>query len=157
MTTTTPPSMGSFPVFACLVDELGNILTSDGQGNLSIKQLVQSGTVYLHASGLENTSGHSADLIVDGYRELAIDATITVIAGTLPSLVLSYSRKAADGLYYVLWSSTTISAIGPITPITIGPTGGAAVQSLAGVGRFSWTIAGTLSPAFTFSASVIGK
>lgn len=110
--------------------------------------------VYVLPSGAITSNGNSSDLNVANYSELLIDANITAVAGTTPTLQLFIDRKAADGNYYPIWNSPSITATGQASD-SIGA-GLNKAQSFAGTVRVRWVLGGT-TPSFTLSISLIGK
>ena len=111
-------------------------------------------TVLYSASASYTTSGNSADLPVDDLLELAVDVNVTAKSGTSPTLVLSIERKGADGAYYQIWASSSITNTGKQST-SIG-TGMTTAQSFGSLCRLVWTIGGT-TPSWTLTASIIGK
>lgn len=111
-------------------------------------------TVLNQASAAQTASGNSADLAVGPFTELAIDANITAVSGTSPTLQLFIDRKGADGIYYQIWNSASVNAVTTVSD-SIGP-GLNKNQSIGSTIRLRWSIGGT-SPSFTFSASIICK
>lgn len=117
--------------------------------------IARSTTILLNqASAAQTANGNSADLPVGTFDQLAVDVNVTAVSGTTPSMTLSVQRKGADGVYYPLWTSAAITAVG-VTSTDIGP-GLTVAKSIAGLVRLVWTITGT-TPSFTFSASIIAK
>lgn len=112
-----------------------------------------SQTVLNSAGAAFTTSSDAGDLDVSKYRRIAVDINITAVSGTSPTIQFFIDRKDANGIYYNIWSSSSINATGQ-TSVSIGPFT-AISQSLGSVVKLRWTITGT-SPSFTFSASVIG-
>lgn len=100
----------------------------------------------------------SGDLLVGQFTELGIDINITAVSGTSPTLIFTFERKGADGVYYPVWTSASLNATGQ-TSASLGAgmsgTNGTAL-SFGAVGRLRWTITGT-SPSYTLSISIIGK
>jgi hypothetical protein len=52
----------------------------------------------------------SADLSVGLWTALAIDVNLTALGGTSPTYTLIVNRKGADGIYYPIYTGSTISA-----------------------------------------------
>lgn len=112
--------------------------------------------VYSLASTATTTSSNSGDLAVGPYTEISIDINTTAQTGTNPTIQFFYKRKAADGLYYTLWQSAVLTAATNTLSTSIGA-GMAYNQSLGATGQLTWTIGGTATPGFTFSANISGK
>lgn len=131
--------------------------TTDGNSNTSAGVCVGHfvAQVYLRASAAATTTGNSGDLTVDSFAELAVDANITAVSGTSPTIVFALDRKGADGIYYPIWTSSTVSTSPTQVSNSIG-SGFSTNQSFGNVVRFRWTIGGT-SPSWTFSVSILGK
>ena len=110
-------------------------------------------TILNKASAAHTSSGDFGDLAVSTCRRIAVDINITAVSGTSPTIQFFIDRKDANGFYYNIWSSNTVSASTPIST-TIGAFA-AINQALGSTVKLRWTITGT-SPNFTFSASVIG-
>jgi hypothetical protein len=128
---------------------------SDAAGKIaSICFVVDTTTILNQVSAAKTITGNSADLNVSAFREVAIDANISAVSGTSPTLQLFIDRKGADGIYYQIWNSASITAVGTASD-SIGP-GLNKNQSLGSTIRLRWVIGGT-TPSFTFSASIIGK
>ena len=136
-----PASIGQ----ALQVDASGNLKVTNGGGGAS--------TLLNQASAAQNANGNSIDLSVAAFAQLAVDANVTALTGTNPTIQFFVDRKGADGIYYQIWSSASINAIGA-TSDSIGP-GLNKAQSLGSTIRLRWTIGGTASPTVTFSASLI--
>lgn len=111
-------------------------------------------TVYTRASAAATGNGDSGDLTVSSYVELAIDANITAVSGSSPTLQFFLDRKGSDGIYYPIWNSSSITATGQVSA-SVGA-GLATAQSFNATVKLRWVIGGS-SPSFTFSASIIGK
>lgn len=102
------------------------------------------------------TTQNSGDLTVGSYTEISIDINTTAQAGTNPTLQYFYERKAADGIYYVLWQSAVLTAATNTLSTSIG-NGMAYNQSLGATGRIRWVIGGTATPTFTHTINIQGK
>jgi hypothetical protein len=112
-------------------------------------------TVLTQASAAQTANGNASGLAVGAFTEIAIDANITAITGTSPTIQFFIDRLGADGAtYFNIWSSSAISAVSALST-SIGA-GLAVTQSFGSIIRFRWVVGGT-SPSFTFSASIIGK
>lgn len=120
----------------------------------TITSELATSAVYTLASTTETVSGVSANLPVGIYRELTVDVDVTALAGTSPTITPYVQRLGADGVWYPLWTGTTLSATGTVST-SIGA-GLATNQSFGGTVRFGYTIAGT-TPSITLSASMQGK
>ncbi len=134
----------------------GGPKTTDSNGNDSapVASSRQVATVYTAASAAYTASGNSGDITVGWYDELAVDANITVVTGTSPTLTLAVDRKGADGSYYQIYASTQITGVTQVST-SIGP-GCLITHSLGATARLRWVIGGT-SPSFTMSHSIQGK
>jgi hypothetical protein len=138
---------------------VGQALQVDGSGNLKISgggggSGRSAATVLNQASAAQTTNGNSADLAVGSYAELTVDVNITSVSGTSPTLQMFVDRKGADGVYYPIWQSMTISAATAVST-TIGA-GMSIAQGFGALVRLRWVIGGT-SASITFSGSLIGK
>lgn len=113
-----------------------------------------AGTVLNSASAAYTASGASASLAVSQYRELAVDVNVTALSGTTPTIQYFVDRLGADGNFYTVWSSASITATGTAST-SIGA--GCATNAAFGTAvRLRWTVGGT-TPSVTFSASLVGK
>lgn len=102
---------------------------------------------------LVSTGGASADLAVGASRELAVDVNLTQIGGTGPTITFKLSRKGADGIYYAVWTSAAMSAVG-VASTSVGM-GATTPASFGDIVQWSWTIAG-VSPTASWTASIKG-
>lgn len=130
---------------------------TDGSSNPSTALAIgrAATVVALGASAARTTSGNSGDLAVGMYTELAIDANLSAVSGTSPTIQFFVDRKGADGSYYPIWQQSSAStAIGQVST-SIGA-GCSSNQAFGSTIRLRWTIGGT-SPSWTFSYSIIGK
>ncbi len=134
--------------------------TVDAGGNVHIATTGTVGTqavgatVLNQASATQTTSGMSGTLAVGAYRELLVAVNVSAVAGTTPTLTLAVDSLGADGVWYTLWTSAAMTAVGQ----TIASLGVEAATNMAfGTSvRLRWTIGGT-TPSFTFSASITGS
>lgn len=113
-------------------------------------------TVYTQTSTLITASGNSGILAVGNFVELAVDVNLTGKQGTSPTIQFFIDRLGADGIYYNIWSSSSVSS----TPTTVSASIGAGLASTPSFGgtiQFRWTIGGSATPGFTYSVSIIGK
>jgi hypothetical protein len=111
-------------------------------------------TMFTLLSGSRTVGGSSAGLPSSELSRAAVDMQVTAVSGVGPSLRVFVDRMGSDGVWYPIWSSSAMTAVGTLsTTIGQGMTVG---QSLAAQVRFRWEISGT-SAAFTFSASMVGK
>ena len=129
--------------------------------NIASDQIIpiKRSTVAVYSLASTVTTGstqNSGDLTVGPYTELSIDINTTAQAGTSPTLQLFYERKAADGIYYVLWQSAVLTTATNTISTSVGA-GMAYNQSLGVTGRLRWVVGGSATPTFTFSASIQGK
>lgn len=125
-----------------------------GQGVATTTTAPAPITILNQASAAQTVSGASANLGTGAVSTLAVDVSVTAVAGTAPTLNLFADRLGADGVWYQMWASAQITAAG-VASTAIGP-GLAIAQSFGATCRLRWTIAGT-TPSFTFSASIIGR
>jgi hypothetical protein len=139
---------------ALQVDAQGNLKVTTGAGNV-VTTTRAATTILNQASAAQTANGNSADLTVGGYTELAVDANITAVAGTNPTLQLFLDRKGADNVYYPIWQSITVTAATQIST-SIGP-GLSIAQSFGSTIRLRWIISGSSGQSFTFSISIIAK
>ncbi len=138
--------------------------TVDAAGNLHIAGVVTVGsalatqavttTVLNQASAAQTANGMSATLAVGAYRELLVTVNVSAVAGTSPTLTLALDSLGADGVWYTLWTSAAITAVGQ-TIASLGIEASTNTAFGASV-RLRWTIGGT-TPSFTFSASITGR
>src|SRR5260221_338696 len=129
--------------------------------NIASDQIIpiKRSTVAVYSLASTTTSGstqNSGDLTVGAYTEISLDINTTAQAGTSPTLQIFYERKAADGIYYVLWQSAVLTTATNTVSTSIGA-GMAYNQSLGVTGRLRWVVGGSATPTFTFSASIQGK
>ena len=116
--------------------------------------VVSGATVLTQASAVQTTNGVSANLPVAGYRELLVEANVTAVAGTTPTLTFALDSLGADGVWYTLWTSAAVTAMGQtVTHLGVGAATNVAFGATV---RLRWTMGGT-TPSFTFSVSIIGK
>ena len=119
----------------------------------------QRNTVAVYSLASTVTSGatqNSGDLTVGPYTEVALDINTTAQAGTNPTIQYFYERKAADGIYYVLWQSAVLTAATNTLSTSIGA-GMAYNQSLGVTGRVRWVVGGSATPTFTHTINLQGK
>lgn len=104
--------------------------------------------------GTAQTASGSTDFATDNIMCIAADINIAAVTGTNPSVTFFVERQGADDVWYAVWTSTAQTAAGQVSA-SIGP--GLTTAVLVGAtARLRWDITGT-DPAFTFSASIIGK
>lgn len=138
----TRDNLGQFP---------GTISQSDyiNQSGISIPTPI----VLNLASAAYTISGDSGDLDVSLIKSIALDINITAVGGSSPTLTFFVDRKGADGLYYQIWSSGSLTSAQQVSR-SIGP-GCTVNQSLGTLARVRWVITGS-SPSWTFSVSILG-
>lgn len=147
---------GSGLVGALNPSSVGQALQVDASGNLKVTNGGGGAATLLNQAGaIQNANGNSTDLNVVAFKELAIDANVTALTGTNPTIQFFIDRKGVDGIYYQIWSSASINTAGA-TSDSIGP-GLNKAQSIGSTIRFRWVIGGTGGPTVTFSASLIAK
>ena len=138
---------------------------NNDQWQEALVQLANSGisgsrtaiAVFSQASGVTTGSTqNSGDLTVGPYTEISLDINTTAQAGTSPTIQYFYERKAADGIYYVLWQSAVLSAAANTISTSIGA-GMAYNQSLGATGRLRWVVGGSATPTFTHSINLQAK
>lgn len=149
----------------------GLLLTNDGSfakesgGNLATLAGAISGTRVMAGVGTtalftatQTTVGssNSGDLDVSKLHEISIDITTTAQAGTNPTIQFFWERKGADGVYYKVWQSSSLSAASNTLSTSVGP-GLAYNQSLGTTGRLEWTVGGSNTPTWTFTPNIYGK
>jgi len=146
------PTSGA-PYAAGSSGSTGTVVVTNAQAQPVPTQAAAT-TVLTQANAAQTVSGASANLPVAGYRELLVAANVTAVAGTTPTLTLVFDSLGADGVWYTLWTSAAVTAVGQ----TVAHLGvGAATNVAFGTTvRVRWTIGGT-TPSFTFSLSMIGK
>ncbi len=111
-------------------------------------------TIYNLASALQTTTPFtSSDFTVGSYTALAVDINITGNQGSSPTIQYFVDRKGADGIYYPIWQSISLSSSSTSVSTSIG-IGVAINQSIGAIVRFRWTIGGSSTPGFTFSVSI---
>lgn len=134
---------------------IGTVTLGTGTNIIGAVNAQASGiTVFNLASLAQTANGNSGDLSVSTLREIAVDVNISAVSGTAPTLNLYIDRKGADGIYYPIYASAQITAVGVVsTSLGIGAS---TPQSLGSTIRLRWVIGGT-APSFIFSASIIGK
>jgi len=104
------------------------------------------------AAILVTTTSPSID--VSALKELALDVNITAITGTTPTYQLMIDRLGLDGVWYTIYTGTSITAIGVIS-LSIGAS---LITNVAfsGTIRLREVVGGT-TPSVTRSISIIGK
>lgn len=133
---------------AAKVSSTGRIMTE----SLNIERA--STTLLVTPSAVYSAGGVSAAIDSAKLSEIALDVNLTEQTGVGTSLRVLVDRQSADGLWYPMYASAQITAPGTVST-SIGR-GLAVAQSLAGMVRFRWEVAGT-NPTVTFSVSMIGK
>ena len=111
-------------------------------------------TVLTVASAAITVSTTSASLNVGSLVELAIDVNISAITGTSPTYQLIIDRQGADGVWYPIYTGTSITAVGVVS-LNVGrslPTNVAFGSTI----RLREVVGGT-TPSVTRSVSVVGK
>lgn len=160
----TPEDAGGIPVGCVYVPNVGLVAlrgttntNTDGSSNSSTALAIgRSATIVaLRGSAAATVSGNSGDLVVDAYTELAVDANLSVVTGTSPTIQFFVDRKGADGFYYPIWQQSSASTTTGMVSTSIGA-GCASNQAFGATIRLRWVIGGT-SPSWTFSFSIIGK
>ena len=112
-------------------------------------------TVYTQAPGtILAANGNSGSLNVGNYNEMAADANITAVSGSTPTLQLFIDREGADGVWYPIWQSSTLTSTTQVST-SIGP-GTNIAQFFGSTIRWRWVVGGG-SPSFTLSSSIIAK
>jgi hypothetical protein len=113
-------------------------------------------TVYTQPSTLITASNNSGALTVGNFAELALDVNLTSKQGTSPTIQFFIDRLGVDGVYYNIFTSTSVST----TPNVITQSIGAGLSnafSFAGTIQVRWAIGGSSTPGYTYSLSLIGK
>jgi hypothetical protein len=106
---------------------------------------------FSYKSTVTTASGASAPFQVGRLTTLAVDVSVTAVAGagTVAPIV---ERLGDDGVWYPIWNPAALTAVGlTSTSIGAGCTTPAVVTSTL---RFRWVITGT---SVTFSASIIAR
>ena len=148
-------SDGSALVGALIPSSVGHALLVDAAGNLKVTPGGGGAATSLHqASAAQVANGNSADLSVGQFTELAVDANITAVAGANPTRQFVLDRKGADGVYYPIWQSVTLTTTGQVST-SIGA-GMSIAQGFGSTVRLRWVIGGA-GASFTFSVSIVGK
>lgn len=105
-------------------------------------------------SAIRTVGGVEGPYSVANVSRVAFDVDVTATSGVGQSLILHIERQGADGIWYPIYTSPSMSAVGKAsTSIGQGMTVG---QSIGSTLRMRYTITGT-TPSFTFSASLVGK
>lgn len=112
-------------------------------------------TILLNMPSLARTiSGTEGPYDVRNLSRVAFDVDITATSGVGQSLILYIERQGADGIWYPIYTSPSVSAVGKVsTSIGQGMTVG---QSIGSTLRMRYEIIGT-NASFTFTASLVGK
>lgn len=106
------------------------------------------------------TAGASIVFSTNQVTYIALDTTVTALTGgTSPTIQFTLDRLGADGVWYNVWTSTTVGS--PATnSMDIGPglTNAAGSQHAVFTtqGRFSYIFTGTPT-SITFSATLLGR
>lgn len=129
-----------------LVDSTGRLLV--GRSCVAVYTLASVAT--------SGTTQNSGDLTVGAYTELSIDINTTAQSGTSPTVQYFWERKGADGIYYVLWQSSSLTSAANTISTSVG-VGMAYNQSLGLTGRLRWVVGGSNTPTYTHSINVYGK
>lgn len=161
---TVPMSSDPVPIAEVAVPGTINLVALRGttatitDGNSNTSAAVAVGwfgfNVFARASAAATTSNNSGDLAVDSFSELALDINITAVSGTTPTIQFFVDRKGNDGIYYVIYTGSSINTVQAVST-SLGA-GMAQSVSFGTTARLRWVIGGT-TPSFTFSASIIGK
>lgn len=113
-----------------------------------------SRTLHVVPSEARITGGMTPELVTSDLSRVALDLSVTAVAGVAPELRVFLDRQGADGVWYPVFSPAARTAVGTLST-TVGQ-GAVVAQSVASAVRFRWEITGT-GPSFTFSASLVGK
>jgi hypothetical protein len=97
--------------------------------------------VYSSASSAHTTSSDIGDVDVSKCRRIAVDINITAVSGSTPTIQFFVDRKDVNGIYYNVWSSSVVNAVGQVST-TIGAFG-TINQALGAIARLRWTITGS--------------
>jgi hypothetical protein len=112
--------------------------------------------VVLNLPSAARATYSSGLLNVDSYNMLAIDFSITAITGGLvPTVSFRISRQGVDGVLYPIFTTTAVSVIGLIPPISFGP-GSSNAQMFGDQVQVDMITTGSPT-SVTFSASIKGK
>lgn len=105
------------------------------------------------ASAAITATTTSADIDVSKLTELALDVNLTAFGGADNTYQLIVNRKGLDGVYYPLYTGTTITNTIQAISVSLGHPNN---QSLGNIIQVVETIGGT-TPSITRSMSIIGK
>lgn len=108
---------------------------------------IAPGTVITAAETIENFDTPAIWTVMVGLN-------ITAVSGTSPSLQPYVEVLGSDGVWYVVWKPSALTAAGQ-SIATIGPDSGTECV-WSGSARLRLEVTGT-SPSFTMSATVIGQ
>lgn len=104
-----------------------------------------------------SANGNSGDLSIAGADEVVLLVNISAQAGTSPGIQLILELKGPDGIYYPIYTGTSITATGAQAPVFIGPGLPTNVILATDLCRLRWVIAGTSSPSVTASVSLMAR
>ena len=113
-----------------------------------------AGTYYPKTGAANNTVATGADLTTGTFTEIALDVNLSALTGTSPTFQVFLDRKGADGVYYQIYQSTSLTAAGSIST-SVGM--GAATNHSCGLFLRLRIVTGGTTPNATFSASIVGK
>ena len=111
-------------------------------------------SLFTQASAAQTANGNSGPLDTSGVQAISVDVNVSALAGTTPAVQFFVDRLGADGVWYAIAQSASITAAG-VWSTSVGP-GAAANAELGDTIRLRWVITGT-TPSITFSASVMGR
>lgn len=122
---------------------------------------IQAGTVITASGDSRSLQGNNPGgipyqqgLPVEAHDVLAVDISVTALAGTAPTVQFFYDRQGLDGVWYPVYNTPVMSAAGNQSTTLAGAN--SASQEFGFIGRLRWVVAGT-TPSITFSASITGK
>lgn len=141
---------------ALLQTQTRTIFSSASLASATLPPVVYAQKLYLQTSQLITASGNSGPLTVGYLSELALDINITSNQGTAPTIQFFIDRLGADGVYYPIWDSTSIS-VAPTTKCVSTGAGLGSASSFAGTIQVRWAIGGSSSPGWIYSLSLVGK
>ncbi|MCX5209814.1 hypothetical protein OG689_11010 [Kitasatospora sp. NBC_00240] len=150
-----------------LTDGEGSLISLTGGGLPITTTGAAISLTYPTSARAADNAGDSVD--TTKYSALAIDVSVTAFTGgTTPGVTFFLDRLGADGVWYPVWTSGSLTTTGKRSAsVGDGMTGGTVT---AGVGtgpgafpaalttqaRFGWTLSGSPT-SITFSASLVSR
>jgi hypothetical protein len=141
---TTGPFAYTSPVATTAVVTV--VAVEDGEGNL----IRTAATGLVSLAGDQAVSDAGEPFSTATIDSLAIDVTVvSFTGGTSPAVTFFVDRQGTDSLWYRVWSSGAVIAVGPLSANVVS-------SVLTSTARFGWSTTGTPT-GINFSASVIGR